>query len=124
MLKALKVNPDKSIEELDMDVPDKLSLFQSAVGGYIEGVYLDGINARMYMDEEYLFKKEPHEANIVASILFEREYDQSNLILGPVVIFGGYDDEGEVAAIGEEAERIVRSIAEMPDFLTAMYGYA
>jgi hypothetical protein len=107
---GILIGTDKTIE--DKEFPDLRSL-QEAVEGYIEPVTLsDG--STMWVNEEYRYQFGPERYNSIASDvagLGGRPDLMLTLILGPVVIQGPPDQDGNSTPPTEQARRWVRRVA-------------
>lgn len=95
-IKVLHITPAGDIREVIIE--PSLDAFQELVGGYIEGIYLDGFGG--YCNEEGKLEGLPF--NPIADV-FARQHGWEGLpgdiLVGPVVFFGGYDDEGECESV-------------------------
>jgi hypothetical protein len=112
-VRGLIIRPDKTIVETTFR---GLADYQAAVGGYIEAIYLSDGTTTLYCDEEYLIKGLAQlEFNSIATdvaglggrpdILFSG-------VLGPVVIVGPPNQEGETTGITGQARSWVKRVAE------------
>ena len=68
-----------------------------AVGGYIECVPLKVNEVSLWLHEEGKIIGLPH--NPRAQLLWEHSYGPSDVIVGPAVLTGGVDDEGETLGL-------------------------
>lgn len=110
MTTGIYIGPDKTVE--DREYPDLRSL-QEAVKGYIEAVRLaDG--GVMWVNEEFRYSFTTSDFNSIASDvcgLGGRPDLMLGGILGPVVIQGPADDDGNTTAPTDQARRWVRRVA-------------
>lgn len=113
MKKALKISTTGEVEVIDFE-QNTLEVLQSAVGGWIEAIYLPSIeNATMWLNEEGKLIGLPH--NSYAQTLWNAEYGKdTDYIVGNVVITGGVDDEGESLGL---ADITIASLTEMVEML-------
>ena len=97
---VMKLSTDYKVSILDLDTPEgSLHVLQSAVGGYLERVALEGFD--MYLDEDGKGKKDAL-TNFAATEFFVRKYGMNDIIVGDVVFTGEVDEEGEITALPKE----------------------
>ncbi len=85
-------------EVLDTEIGTDLDSLQTAVGGWIEGVSPVEGDWHAYCDEEGKLKGLPinHRATRLAHYL---GWPEGDVLCGPVVFVGEYDDEGEITDV-------------------------
>jgi hypothetical protein len=109
---GIYIHPSKHIEIREVDGLDDL---QAAVEGYIEAVYLsDG--STLWVNEEFLLGKfGPEDANWVASDVASlggrSEFMLLHPILGPVILCGPADSQGEGTSVSRAAVSWVIRVA-------------
>lgn len=100
MRKALQINIDGTVTQLDLEAPEgSLRILQGAVGGYIQAVDLNE-NLTMWLNEEG--KLEGLDTNLFGTLLFRQRFGDVDTIVGNIVLTGGTDDEGETLGLTEE----------------------
>lgn len=109
MTKGIYISPDKAVEERDFS---GLKSLQEAVKGYIEAVTLsDG--SVMWVNEEYWYSFGPEDFNSIAGDvagLGGRPDLMLSGILGPVVIQGPADHDGNTLGPTDLARRWVHRV--------------
>lgn len=109
MRKALKIDVNKNITELDLDAPEGgLKVLQTAVGGYIEAIDLG--NLTMWVNEEGKFAESPI-SNEIGNAYFHRAFGQVDNIVGDIVFTGGVDEEGDTIGLTEAQVRSLQFVA-------------
>lgn len=108
---AVEIRPDKTctIREFT-DLAD----YQRAVGGSIEGVPLDQ-GVMLFVNEEYLYQFGPEDVNWTASDVagtMGRPEFCIRPILGPAVLVGPADHQGETLDVPEWAMRRFRRVCK------------
>jgi hypothetical protein len=86
--KGLVIREDGTIEVRDFPERDKLDILYEVLGTDIVEVVTLGDGSPAYVDEEGKLKRRAR--NGIATKL----YAQQDVIVGPMVVFGGIDDEG------------------------------
>lgn len=109
-VRGLVIRPDKTITDTTFS---SLSDYQTAIGGYIEAVVLrDGTT--MFVDEEFLLKGYgPEDLNSIATDvagLGGRPDLLLSGILGPVVVVGPVDNQGNETDITPQARRWIERV--------------
>lgn len=97
LIKLLTIRPDFTTEEHTVEQGETYPVLRDAVGGLIEPIDLTP-TLTMYVNEEFLYSGQ--EVNPVASHLF-RSAGATYDILGPVILTGGIDDEGETVGLSD-----------------------
>jgi hypothetical protein len=92
MKKAVRINTDGSKEVIEFTDANAYSTFSGVVDGYIQQIYLDSQKATMYINEEG--KLLGLDQNTIGTALWVDEYDETDIIMGNIVILGYADDEG------------------------------
>ena len=112
MKKALIVKPSGEYEVKEFDDTNSLSTLQNAVGGLIQPIdILDG-RATMWLNEEFLLLPGLQE-NIMASAIYEQDYNLSNQrLLGNAVFTGGTDENGFTLGLDEQILDLITQMAE------------
>lgn len=108
--KGIAIYPDKRVEEVEVFL---LEDYQAIVNGYIEAVGLKSGDT-MYVNEEYWYRFGPTDLNSIAmdvAGLGGRPDLMLNGILGPVVVLGPLDDEGNDTDISDQARRWIKRVA-------------
>lgn len=117
MTKGIYISPDKTVEERDFS---GLKSLQEAVKGYIEAVTLSDGSA-MWVNEEYLYSFGPEAFNSIATDVAGLGGRPDLLlrgILGPVVIQGPADHNGNTLPPTDKARRWVHRVAREARTLT------
>lgn len=91
-IEAVVVQPDGEVSKA---LVNGLQSYQQVVGGYIEGVF--GPDFVMYVNEEGLLKGLPY--NESASLFASRAFNHPVHLVGPVVIVGVGDSEGNDTSV-------------------------
>jgi hypothetical protein len=95
MRTVLRIDTDGTLTKLDLDAPEgSLKVLQTAVGGYIECVEISRW-LNIWVNEEFLFNEE-FKPNPLGCALTK------GIILGPIVLTGGVDSEGETLALPDQ----------------------
>lgn len=100
-MKAIRIDTDGTFHPLSSL---SLSTLQESVGGWVEAVDSASGETTFWCNEEG--KIMGLEANLAATkILYALNpaFINRDILVGPVVITGGVDDEGNTLPIGEEA---------------------
>lgn len=95
MIRVVVIEPDGAARAETIE--PVLAEFQRLVGGYIEGCPMKDKTTHGYVNETGLLDRLP--INRRAS----RLSDVPHPLVGPIVVFGGYDDEGYDLAIPDDA---------------------
>ena len=100
MKKVVKISTNKPMEILDLDAPaGSLKVLQEAVGGYVQVVDLKE-NLSLWCNEEGKMLGLP--ANHFATIMWEKRFGKTDVIVGNAVFTGGTDSEGETLGLTDE----------------------
>lgn len=122
MAKGMRITPNLKVEKVDLKIIED---YQRAVDGYIEAVTLElpeafgehaGIRATMYVNEEYLLGQfGPKDYNIIATTvaMHTGRPDLHYGILGPVVMVGDVNRQGEDTDLHEAWISTIKAIASM-----------
>jgi hypothetical protein len=109
MNKALVLNTDNTITEIDLDIAGHLTSLQAVVQGDIELVALGPLSA--YVNEEGKLRGLP--INRAATALWEARYGiGTDIILGNVILFGGPGTDGSDIGLTANQEFLVRKLAQ------------
>lgn len=99
MITTLTIAVDGTTSTKQCNDNDTLKHLQGEVGGYIELVSLAG-GLDLYLDEDGITKG--LSPNVVGSLVASTHgFNQGSFLLGPVVLTGGTDDEGETLGLTE-----------------------
>jgi hypothetical protein len=117
MKKALIVKPSGEYEVKEFDDTNSLSTLQNAVGGLVQPIdILDG-RATMWLNEEFLLLPGLEE-NIMASAIYEQEFNLSNQrLLGNAIFTGGTDENGFTLGLNEQMVDLITQMAEYTKML-------
>lgn len=112
MRKAIKINTDGTLVELDLDSPEgSLKVLQTAVGGYVQAIDLTP-EVTMWINEEGKLEGLP--LNFHGTMFWSATYGfGTDQIVGDIVLTGGTDDEGDTLSLSPEAESVIRTAVEM-----------
>ncbi len=108
MTQFLRVDTDGNCTLLEIAEGD-LAALQTAVGGDIEAVHLNG-GMQLYIDEEGKFKD--LEPNLVARLLVGTSGTRllpGDQIVGPILIYAGIDDDGNEISVNPETVSWLRN---------------
>lgn len=111
-MKAIKITPGGQIEDVEINTYEDLS---KAIGGWIEPVNLatpEGQYFTMYVDEEYRLKH-TLAVNVLAmqlSGMCGRVDLMYQGILGPVVLLGPVDGEGDDTSVTPSVKRTIQRL--------------
>ena len=95
-------------QEIKLNEGDsQLSILQNAVGGYIEAVDLED-NLTMWVNEEGKLNGLP--INAMATMLWEKHFGFTDVIVGDVIFTGGTGSEGETLGLDEETANTLRKL--------------
>ncbi len=112
-IKGLAIYPDRGYEEVEVK---ELDDYQGIVGGMIEAVELIG-GSTMYVNEEFLLGQfGPADHNVLASRVAELggRPDLNGVpgILGPVLLVGPVDGDGNDTDLGVRMREMVMAVVE------------
>ena len=99
-IKAIRINTDGSFTHVEVD--DNISYHVG--GGYFQAITSATGETTFWMDEEGKLKGLP--VNQTATLLLYRlnpAFRQRDVLVGPVLVTGGADDEGETLPVSSEA---------------------
>lgn len=107
MVRALRIpaDPDEPITEVQVE---SLEDYQAIVGGYIEPVDVSALGITMYINEEGLLQQLP--LNSRTTFLwwyFVPEARQTAMLVGPALVVGLPDRNGESTDIPREARELL-----------------
>lgn len=98
-------------EEIDLNEGEsQLSTLQKAVGGYIEAVDLSD-NLTMWVNEEGKLNGLP--INAIATLLWEKHFGFTDVIVGDVIFTGGTGDEGETLGLDDKVANELRTLLKL-----------
>lgn len=116
--KVLVLTADGQISpEADKDI-NKIAYLQGVVGGWIEAVELNSLpfECIMWVNEEGKLNSLP--INLMATALYEQSFGfGQDIIVGDVVLTGGYNDEGYTQYLTDE------QITEVEKTLASAFGH-
>lgn len=112
MRKALKLDTQGNITELDLDAPEgSLRVLQGAVAGYVQAIDLTP-QVTMWINEEGKLEGLP--LNFHGTMFWSASFGfGTDQIVGDIVLTGGTDEEGDTLGLSPEAEEVVRTAVEM-----------
>lgn len=121
-VKGIAIYPDKRVEEITVS---GLSDMQAVVDGYIEPITLkDG--STLYVNEEYLYRFGSPDFNSIASDVAglggRPEFMLRQPILGPALLVGPVDAEGNDTDVTATARRWVQRVAREASLKTAAWA--
>lgn len=101
-MKALVITEEGELRavELGGDAESHLSDLQRYVGGWVQAVDLSP-DATLWVNEEGKMNGLP--TNICATALWSAVFGPTDVIVGPAVLTGGADDEGELMPLTKSA---------------------
>ena len=91
---------------VEIDETDELAELQRLVHGYIQGVPVEA-DLIVYCNEDGKTMDPPLPPNFVATRAFGGLLSPDDIIVGPVVVMGPMDDEGECASLSDEEIELV-----------------
>ena len=99
---------DNKAQEINLkEGASQLAVLQDAVGGYIEAVDLAD-NLTMWVNEEGKLNGLP--INPMATMLWEKHFGFTDVIVGDVIFTGGTGSEGETLGLSEETAEELRKL--------------
>lgn len=102
-MQALKINPDGTWERITLSPEDQLKQLQEHVGGYVEYA-----PSRYPGEYEVIVNEEGHLKGLEYNP-YATDFSVSTALVGPVVILGPTDEEGDITGLPEMiAEFITR----------------
>lgn len=108
MLAITLTAEDSKAQEIQLDEKEsQLSALQEAVGGLIEAVDLSD-SLTMWVNEEGKLHGLP--INALATILWEKHFGFTDIIVGDVIFTGGTGSEGETLGLNEETANSLRTL--------------
>ena len=110
-IQTIVIHPDGVIEEKAMEQGCKA--LQDAVGGWIEATYSSSGDTTLWINEEGKLNGMP--VNWVATALWwnlNKIFDRHDVLVGPVVVTGGVDEEGYTLSVGFEARGALSCVLE------------
>lgn len=111
MLAITLTAEDNKAKEIDLKEGDsQLSVLQNAVGGLIEAVDL-GDSLTMWVNEEGKLNGLP--INAIATLLWEKHFGFTDVIVGDVIFTGGTGDEGETLGLNEKTANELRTLLRL-----------
>ena len=110
-IQTIVIHPDGVIEEKAMEQGCKA--LQDAVGGWIEATYSKSGDTTLWINEEG--KPNGLLVNLVATALWwnlNPVFRGQDVLVGPVVVTGGVDEEGYTLSVGFEAKGALSCVLE------------
>ena len=104
MRKAIMLDTEGNLSEIDLDAGKTLKILQKAVGGWVQAVGLRD-DLTIWVNEEGKIHNLPFNAK--ATEIWTHFYGNTDLIAGNAVFTGGADEEGETLAISSDAEAFI-----------------
>jgi hypothetical protein len=99
MEKVLSITTDNTVEIKEVDSIEYETLYE-AVNGLVELVSIND-DIDMWLNEEgKLIGLEP---NVLATLLFNKAFNEKDVIMGNIVITGGADDEGNTVGLSDSS---------------------
>lgn len=108
MKKALRVNTDFTTEVLNLE-PDSYTPLRDAVGGLIQAVDLNHDLTMWCNEEGKLMGLTP---SMMGTLMWEKTFGMTDIIVGDVVFTGGTDDEGETLGLDPKQLYKLKQVAE------------
>jgi len=120
-MRALVIEPAGDLRYVDLSETGHLRDLQGIVGGWIEFVGMRSEHFEMVVHEEGKLVGRP--LNPIGTALYERAHGVRDVVVGPVVLIGPADDDGETTGLSEPAVLSIRDAldavrdraAEIPD---------
>jgi hypothetical protein len=100
-MKAVTIKATGEIETIEFTTENSYRTLSDSVGGLIEPVYL-AENLTLWVNEEG--KVYGQAVNPIATAIFQSVFGEIDIMVGDVILTGGYDDEGET--LGMTIEQI------------------
>lgn len=108
MLAITLTAEDSKAQEINLkEGASQLAVLQDAVGGYIEAVDLSD-NLTMWVNEEGKLNGLP--INPMATMLWEKHFGFTDVIVGNVIFTGGTGSEGETLGLDEQTAEELRKL--------------
>jgi len=107
MKSAITINTEGEVKEVQLsNGDDNLAQLQEAVGGLVEAIDLTP-NLTLWCNEEGKLHNLP--INFSATLLWEKYFGQTDVILGNVILTGGTGEEGETLGLNEKTKQALQN---------------
>jgi hypothetical protein len=117
MKKALIVKPSGEWEVKEFTDDNSLSTLQNAVDGLIAPIDLVGVKSTMWLDDEGLYRAD-FEENLLATAIYEQDYNLSNQrLMGNAVFTGVTDENGFTLGLDDQTLDLITQMAEYTKLL-------
>lgn len=107
MKSAITINTEGEVKEVQLsNGDDNLAQLQEAVGGLVEAIDLTP-NLTLWCNEEGKLRDLP--INFSATLLWEKYFGQTDVILGNVILTGGTGKEGETLGLNKKTKQALQN---------------
>ncbi len=114
MRKAIILNVDGNLSEMDLDRADALRDLQRAVDGWVQAIdFRDDLT--IWVNEEGKLNNLP--INAEATKIWAHFFGNTDFIVGNAVFTGGTDENGETMGISADAEAFIYQQVESSKYL-------
>jgi len=107
MKSAITINTEGEVKEVQLsNGDDNLAQLQEAVGGLVQAIDLTP-NLTLWCNEEGKLHNLP--INFSATLLWEKYFGQTDVILGNVILTGGTGKEGETLGLNKKTKQALQN---------------
>lgn len=109
---AITATTDNQIGIIEFDEENSYAVLSNAVGGLIECISLESLEADMWINEEgKIIELEP---NAFGTALWVRQFGFTDVIMGDIIITAGPDDEGNTKGLTtDQVDAIMEAVKKV-----------
>jgi len=111
-MKAAIFNPDHTGGIVEFEKGDSYQMIRDAVGGIFQAIDLPGLGVTMWMHDEGKLMGLPE--NIFGSLFWRTEYGDTDHIVGPIILTGMPDAEGDTTGLNDDFLALLESVNHDP----------